>query len=65
MNQDNLDAGIVTNSVVVSATSPVGVTTARIEEGVEIERESSLAVGKNVSCGRLGTMYDETTRWSS
>ncbi|CAM9171448.1 unnamed protein product, partial [Ectocarpus sp. 8 AP-2014] len=44
---NNLDAGVVTNSVVVSATSPVGDTTARIEKDVEIERESSLAVVKS------------------
>ncbi|CAM9711795.1 unnamed protein product, partial [Ectocarpus sp. 13 AM-2016] len=47
---NDLDAGVVTSSVVVSAISPIGDKTARIEEAVEIERESSLAVGKYLSC---------------
>lgn len=41
-----MDAGLVRNSASVQATSPVGVTTALADEDLEIERESSLTVGK-------------------
>lgn len=47
VNQTNLDAGLVENSVTVNATSSVGATTAKVETDLEIERESSLIVGKS------------------